>query len=249
VTSVTWLGHSTTLIDTGGQRFLTDPVLRAGIGPIRRRAHAAGFDVSGVDAVLLSHLHHDHFDTASLQTLPPDTLVVVPRGAARLTRRFRRVEEVAERDTVQIGGVRVSAVHADHSGRRLPFGPSAPALGFVIDGHERVYFAGDTALYPGMASVGSDLDVALLPVGGWGPTLGRGHMDPAQAAAALRLLSPRFAIPVHWGTLWPLGLSRFRRERFERPARRFLDDARVSAPEVSVVVLEPGGSFVVPRAE
>jgi L-ascorbate metabolism protein UlaG (beta-lactamase superfamily) len=137
--------------------------------------------------------------------------------------------------------VAVRAVPALHDGRRLPFGPAAPALGYVIDGEHRVYFAGDTDLFAGMAAIADDLDLAIVPVGGWGPTLRAGHMDPGRAAAALRLLRPRAALAVHWGTLWPMGLGRVRRDRFELPARRFVEEARRIAPEVAVRLVEPGG--------
>jgi L-ascorbate metabolism protein UlaG (beta-lactamase superfamily) len=247
VTSITWLGHSTTLIETAGQRMLTDPVLRAGIGPVRRRADRVDLDVATIDAVLVSHLHHDHFDLKSLAMLPGRATIVVPRGAGPLLgSRFERVEQVSPGDNLRLGDVKVTAVHAEHSGRRLPLGPSAPALGFVVDGDHRTYFAGDTALFPAMADLSPGLDVALLPVGGWAPTLRGGHMDPLEAAAALRLLRPRFAIPIHWGTLWPIGLGRVRRDRFEGPAGAFVEAGRTAAPDVTVVVLEPGGGVVIP---
>jgi L-ascorbate metabolism protein UlaG (beta-lactamase superfamily) len=83
------------------------------------------------------------------------------------------------------------------------------------------------------------MDVALLPVGGWGPRLGPGHLDPDRAAEALRLLRPRVAIPIHWGTYLRLGLSRDARTLHE-PAERFGRRAAVLAPEVDVRVLAPG---------
>ena len=84
------------------------------------------------------------------------------------------------------------------------------------------------------------LDVALLPVAGWGPTLGPGHMDPLDAARALRLLNPRLAIPIHWGTLLPIGISGRYRARLGDPPRQFAKHAESLAPAVEVRILEPG---------
>ena len=65
-----------------------------------------------------------------------------------------------------------------------------------------MYFAGDTDVYDSMAAL-APLDVALLPVWGWGPKVGEGHLTPRSAAVALQLLRPRIAVPIHWGTYFP----------------------------------------------
>jgi len=241
VTRLTWLGHSTVLIETGGRRILTDPVLGHGIGPIRRRAEEIRHEVGVLDAVLISHLHHDHLDLDSLRSLNRDATFIVPAGGGRLLRRdFVDVREVAKGDCLSIGELRLEATPARHSGVRLPFGPRAPALGYLIDGDHRLYFAGDTDIFPGMRLLGPGLDMAILPIGGWGPTLRGGHMDPARAAAALTLLRPRSVMAMHWGTLWPIGLRRLRRDLFEAPFRTFAEIAATVAPEVRVVALDPG---------
>src|SRR5262249_60752921 len=80
-----------------------------------------------------------------------------------------------------------------------------PLLGDLIEPSTRVYFAGDTDLFGGMQELAPGLDVALLPVAGWGPRVGSGHLDPQRAAETLRLLRPRVAIPIHWGTYRRLG--------------------------------------------
>ena len=77
----------------------------------------------------------------------------------------------------------------------------------MIEGDgRRVYFAGDTDIFDGMADL-APVDVALLPIWGWGPTMGPGHMDPARAAQAAALLQARLAIPIHWGTYYPIHLG------------------------------------------
>jgi L-ascorbate metabolism protein UlaG (beta-lactamase superfamily) len=98
-----------------------------------------------------------------------------------------------------------------------------------------------------MADLGDELDVALLPVWGYGPTLGPGHLDPTRAAQALELLRPRFAIPIHWGTLWPYGLGRVRPHRLTQPPLQFASHAEETHPEGKVLVTAPGESVALPR--
>lgn len=239
-----FLGHSTVRIDLEGVRLLTDPVLRGRIGPLERRVAPLGSDDhAGVDAVLVSHLHHDHLDLESLRLLRGEPRLIVPRGSARLLRRrgFDDVVELAPGETTHLGDLLIRATPAVHSGFRPPFGPIAGSLGFVIESdRRRIYFAGDTDLFSGMADLG-ELDVALVPVWGWGPTLGPGHLDPERAARSLSLLQPRLAVPIHWGTLWPRGLRSIRTHRFAGPAVEFARYAAELAPGVTVRPAEPGG--------
>ena len=251
MTRLTWLGHSTVLLETAGVRLLTDPVLRARIGPVGRRLDLVEIDLATVDAVLISHLHHDHLDLPSMRLLPPEVRVIVPSGAGALLRGsgFPNVTELAVDQSTTWGSAVIEAVPARHEGRRRPFGPNAPALGFRIAGEDVIYFAGDTDIFPEMAGLATDLDLAILPVGGWGPTLRGGHMDAVRAAKALTLLRPRTAVAIHWGTLWPIGMGRVRRARFEEPGRRFVDEARRIAPLVSVPLLVPGDRIELPARE
>jgi L-ascorbate metabolism protein UlaG (beta-lactamase superfamily) len=93
-----------------------------------------------------------------------------------------------------------------------------------------------------MEGLTPNLDLALLPVWGWGPTLGAGHLDPEGAARAAALLSPRLAVPIHWGTFYPFGLARLRPGRLTLPAEEFAARARQLAPQVATRVLSPGES-------
>jgi L-ascorbate metabolism protein UlaG (beta-lactamase superfamily) len=238
---LTWLGHSTALIEQDGVRVLTDPVLRRALAHLRRPAAVAPEAVADIDVVLISHVHHDHLDMRSLGRLGRATPIVVPRGGGRLLRRrgFRNVVEATAGEAVAVAGMRAVATHAEHATRRLPGGPRVPALGYVIEGARRIYFAGDTDLFPGMAALGGDLDVALLPIAGWGPRLPPGHLDPERAARALALLRPRIAIPIHWGTYRPLHQRGARPD----PAAEFARLAAEHAPDVRVHVL-PVGAYL-----
>jgi L-ascorbate metabolism protein UlaG (beta-lactamase superfamily) len=229
-------------MELDGTKLLTDPLLRRRVTHLRRASSVDMDAVREVDAILISHAHYDHLDLRSLMRFDRSVQVVVPIGLGRLVRRkgFGSVTEVDEGAEVTFGSLTVRATHAEHGGKRQFGRASGPALGYVIEGSRTIYFAGDTALFDGMDGLAADLDVALLPIWGWGPGLGRGlHLDPRSAAEALRLLRPRIAIPIHWGTYRPLhhGASAwFLRE----PPQAFQREAAALAPEVDVRVLQPG---------
>lgn len=240
---IVFVGHSTVLIDLDGARVLTDPVLGNRVAHLRRHAPLVEESVfANPDAVLISHLHHDHLDVASLRLLGHQTPLIVPAGARGwLERRgFDAVTELGVGESTQVGVLTVSAVEARHDGRRLG-GPRVNPLGYLVGGHRVVvYFAGDTELFAEMANFSPSPDVALVPVAGWGPRVGPGHMDPTEAARAVALMAPRLAIPVHWGTLRRIGLARRHRERLGEAPHRFEEQVRSLAPGVEVRILMPG---------
>jgi len=238
---VTWLGHSSVLIEQDGVRVLTDPVLRRRLAHLRRPSAVDPAAVADTDVILISHVHHDHLDMPSLAQVGRATPIVVPRGGAGGLRRrgFGHVVEATPGDVIEIAGMRAVATPAEHDARRLPGGRRVPALGYVVEGRSRIYFAGDTDIFPGMAAVGGDLDLALLPIAGWGPRLPPGHLDPERAVQALQLLRPRAAVPIHWGTYRPLHL----RPPATDPAAEFARIAAAQAPDVRVHVLAVGASL------
>ena len=281
---IVFLGHATVLIEVDGVRLLTDPLLRGRVAHLRRQVPPVQRDLfANVDVVLISHLHHDHLDLASLRLLGEETHVVAPAGAGAWLRRkgfatvtelgvgeVARVGTVTEPgagqvaqvaavtelgagdvtkagavtklrvgDVAKAGALTVTAVQARHDGRRLG-GPHAETLGYLVSGGHTLYFAGDTELFAEMSLLPRPLDVALLPVAGWGPTLGAGHMGPLDAARAAGLIGPRIAIPVHWGTLSPIGLGRRHRARLGDPPRLFAEHVERMAPRVEVRILAPG---------
>jgi len=244
---LTWLGHATVVVELGGAVLITDPVLRARVAHLRRHA-ATPRAPSHVDAVLVSHLHHDHLDRPSVAQFDKTVPVVMPRGGGRSLRWLRRdVREVSAGDTLELAGVRVRAVPAVHDGRRLPLTRAAETLGYVIESRRRVYFAGDTEIFDEMADL-RGLDVALVPIWGWGPRVGTGHMDPKQAAAAVALIRPRIAVPIHYGTFSPIGAAARHLRRVGDPARDFVARTAEVAPDVPVRVLAPGESLALDDA-
>ena len=246
---ITWWGHATCTIEDSDVRVLTDPLFARRLAHLRRRRGAVPpAEARRADLALVSHLHADHLHLPSLAALAPGTRLLVPRGALRAVpglRRLRqlRIDEVAPGDQTMVGDLVVRAVPARHDGRRLPVGPHrSPALGYVVEGEARTYFAGDTGLFDDMAKEVGPVDVALLPVGGWGPYLGEGHLDAGRAAQALARLSPRSAVPVHYGTYWPIGMDAVRPHEFHTPGDEFVRIAAQLAPSVSVHRLGHGES-------
>jgi L-ascorbate metabolism protein UlaG (beta-lactamase superfamily) len=248
VSGITFVGHSTLLIELDGTRLLTDPVLRSHLAHIRRIVPAPPPTTGeGLDAILITHAHHDHLDLASLRRLPAGTRVVAPHCATgALARVPNPVLEAAPGDRIAVGNVSVVAVHAEHDGRRYSMGPPLPAIGYVIEGSSRLVFFGDTDLFDGMRDIAGELDVALLPIWGWGPRVGPGHLDPERAAHAVALLRPRIAVPIHWGTL--AGPRVWWRDDPAMPARQFTELVAQHAPGVAVQVLSPGESLALAPA-
>jgi L-ascorbate metabolism protein UlaG (beta-lactamase superfamily) len=241
---VTYVGHATVLVEIDGVRLLTDPVLRRRVGPLWR--HGAPPDprlTKDVDAVLVSHLHHDHADVPSLRRLSRTLPVLAAPGSGDFLARlgFGDVRELAPGDSASIGSVRVTATEANHppGGRRLE--RASRPVGFELSGQRRVYFAGDTDLFDGMEAIGGGrLDLALLPIWGWGTNIGAGHLDPERAARAAALLSAKLVVPIHWGTLYPLGLARLRPGPLRSPPRALARWMRELAPQSELRVLAPG---------
>jgi L-ascorbate metabolism protein UlaG (beta-lactamase superfamily) len=217
------------------------------VAHLRRRVPVHPDALMPVDAVLLSHAHHDHLDLRSLDRVGRSTTILVPRGLAPLLvkRGFTDVRELDVGETQAIGDVQIATTFAAHDGARPPYPARAPALGYVVRGSRRVYFAGDTDLFPEMAGLVPGLDLALIPIWGWGPSLGRGdHLDPRRAAEALALLHPRIAVPIHWGTYAPLHHGLASPPPFLRnPRTAFLRAAAEEAPDVDVRVPAPGESL------
>ncbi len=258
-----FLGHSTVRVELAGATVLTDPLLTRTVGPLRRIAPLPPPSAwAGVGLVLVSHLHGDHLHLPSLRLLGEDVRVVVPPGAGAWVRArgVRRVEELAPGETLTHGDLRVTAVPARHSGHRwgprFTHGPDARAVGHLLEGDGRtVYALGDTDLFPGMTQIGDrGVDVALVPVWGWGPSLGPGHLSPRRAAEAVARVRPRVAVPVHWGTLAVAGgtllpgLARRYRRLLVEPPRRFAAAVAARRLPTTVVVTEPGRPVVLPAS-
>lgn len=231
--AVTWWGHSSTTVELGSVRVATDPLFSRVLFALRRLADDPGEDCAEADLVLVSHLHYDHLHLPSLGRFPGGTPVVVPRGAPRLVRGLSRLEviEAEPGEALTVAGVEVEVLPAHHDGRRSDFHRrAAPSLGFRFATPEgSAWFPGDTGLRPDVTDV-RPVDVALAPIGGWGPSLGDEHLDPEEAVTAVGRVGARWALAVHYGTYWPIGLRRLRpgnhRHYFSTPPQRFHEAVR-----------------------
>ncbi|MDX6374060.1 MAG: hypothetical protein QOD98_3048, partial [Nocardioidaceae bacterium] len=241
----TWWGHSTATVELGGTRVATDPLLVDRLFHLVRYGATPAAAAADADLVLVSHLHHDHCHLPSLARYGPDVPIVVPAGSEHLLRRLAgdRLVPVRPGDVVERAGVRVEVLFASHDGRRHPLARTdPPALGFRFGNDAgSCWYPGDTELRDDLAAV-DPVDLALAPVGGWGPTLETGHLDPDEAATAVLRVGARWAVPVHWGTFWPAGLQYVARANHERlfttPGSRFAQ--ALASSGVEALVLAPG---------
>ncbi len=242
---ITWIGHATVLIEIDGVRLLTDPFLRDRLGPLRRRGPTPDLEAIGrVDAVLLSHAHPDHFDRGSLRRLAGDPVVIVPTGlGAAIERLGYPARELSVDGRTSVRGVDITAVPARHG--RWPRHPAAATLGFLVEGGSSVYFAGDTSMFLGLRQLAGRVDVALLPIGSWGPHRAPWHLGPRGAARLAGVIDARVVVPIHWGTLYPAGLARVWSGPIEAPGRRFRTEAAELAPATEVRLLRPGENTTV----
>ena len=177
VDRITFVGHATVLIEVAGVRLLTDPVLGSRLLHIRRWSAAPAAEVTErLDAVLISHLHHDHLDFGSLRRLDQACRSSFHPAAAG----YFAAADSQLRDRARAWGEHSIGAAGGHrhpgrsSGRRYPFGPEVEAVGFDFRaGRRRVYFAGDTDLFDGMKELAEGLDAlrccrSAAGARGWG---------------------------------------------------------------------------------
>ena len=254
MTTLTWIGHATVVIDLGGVRLLTDPLLRRHVGPLRRIGPPP--DPSSwrdPDAVLVSHLHSDHASLASLRMLLGVPMLTGTANARWLRARVGAAAPHLVDDGWAVAAegsdVEVRLVRADHHSRPMPHRPNGAHGHLVRTATRRIWFAGDTSVYPEMAELprlaGGTLDVALLPIAGWGPRLSAGHMGPSQAVDACELVRPQAVLPIHYGTLHPPGFGFASLEWMQRPLVEFEQELSARCPEVTLLRAGLGESVTV----
>jgi L-ascorbate metabolism protein UlaG (beta-lactamase superfamily) len=243
---LTYIGHATVLLQMDGVGVMTDPLLVGRIGPVRRVADPALLaELPRVDLVLLTHAHFDHFSIPSLRRLARHAELVLPRGTGELVRGlgFAAVHEIEAGKELAFGGLVVRAQPAWHRGRRHWMAALTPSIGYEVCGSLSLYHAGDTGEVPALSSFAGPLDVACLPVSGYGARLPEDHMSPESAAAAVAMLRPRLAVPIHWGTYQLSGMTRRMRERDIWRPRAFVAAVKTLESGARARVLEPGESL------
>lgn len=216
---VWWLGHACLLLRVDGRTLITDPVLSRRASPLPfagpARKVPAVVNVAGlppIDAVLVSHNHYDHFDSATLAALArrnPDALFVAPLGLAAPLRALgaREVRELDWWDCARLDALELHCVPAQHwSARTLLDRNRTLWGGFVVRGPSgTAWFAGDTGYTPRLAEIAQRLgpiDLAALPIGAYAPRwfMRTQHIDPAEAVQLHRELGVRQSFGIHWGS-------------------------------------------------
>lgn len=251
---ITWLGHSTSLIEIDDRRFLVDPVWRKRASPFEWAGPRRFFepplaldDLPPLDAVLISHDHYDHLDRRAVQRLAPTGVTfVVPLRVGELLQRWGvprdQIVELDWWETSSSGDVTITATPARHfSGRSAIMTDRNRSLwsGFAIVGpRHRVYYAGDTAMFDGFEEIGQSLgpfDATLIEIGAYNRLWADLHLGPEQAVQAFHQVGGGLLVPVHWAT-FDLAMHSW----VEPVERLLVETERTGA---SVVVPMPGESI------
>ncbi len=247
---VTFIGHSSFLLQIGGRSVLVDPVFVKRLILLRRQRQA-GLRINempAIDVVLLTHAHMDHLNVASLRRVirsaqmlgkkAPD--VVVPWGVEDLVSRlgFSRVYGMKWWEKLEVRGLTVTLTPCKHWGARMFNDTHRGYGGYVIEGAGySVYHSGDTAYFPGFEEIGRRLhpQVALLPIGAYFPDSYRAvHTSPEEAVRGFVEVGAAWMVPMHFGT-FNLG-----REPMDEPLERLLAEAARLGISNKVKALEEG---------
>ena len=257
---VTWFGHSSTLVEIDGARLLTDPIWSdraspvAWAGPHRWYPPTIALaQLPAVDAVLISHDHYDHLDTATIVAMRGwHNVFIVPLGiGAHLARWGIPAARIVELDwwqSTRVGALTVTLVPARHaSGRVNAQGDQTLWGGFALVGaRHRVYYSGDTGLFDAMDDIGrrfGPFDLAMIEAGQYDADWPDWHLGPEQSVLAAQRVRAKALIPVHWG------LFRLAHHGWTEPVERVLAAARCT--DLAVLTPRPGQSVepTAPRPE
>lgn len=247
---VTFIGHSSFLLQVHGRKLLVDPVFSKRLVLLRRQRRPGAMveQLPAIDLVLLTHAHMDHLDMASLRRVIRATRqltgrtpeVVVPRGVEDLVERlgFSQVHRLSWWEHVEVQGLKVTMTPCKHWGARMFRDTHRGYGGYVIEGGgQSVYHSGDTAYFDGFREIGERLkpEVALLPIGAYFPDTYRSvHTSPEEAVRAFVELDAQQMVPMHYGTF------RLGREPMEEPVQRLEAEAVRLGIKEQIKVLEEG---------
>lgn len=256
---VTFIGHSSFLLQIDGRKLLVDPVFSKRLILLRRQRHPGVLvdDLPPIDLILLTHAHMDHLDLASLRRVIRATRrltgrapeVIVPRGVEDLVENlgFSQVHQLEWWQEIDILGLNVTMTPCKHWGARMFRDMHRGYGGYVIEGGgQSVYHSGDTAYFDGFREIGRRLQpkLALLPIGAYFPDSYRAvHTSPEEAVRGFGELGAEQMIPMHYGTF------RLGREPMDEPAQRLVAEARRLGVADNVQVLEEGQTILLRQRE
>ena len=256
-TGVTFIGHSSFLLQVAGKKLLVDPVFSTRLIVLRRQRRAGLLveELPAIDVVLLTHAHMDHLDMSSLRRVVRATRrlrgvapeVVVPHGVEDLVARmgFSKVHGMSWWDEIEAQGLRITMTPCKHWGARLFRDTHREYGGYCVSGGGlSVYHSGDTAYFDGFSEVGRRLkpDVALLPIGAYFPDAYRAvHTSPEEAVQGFVETGARWMVPMHYGTF------RLGREPMEEPPVRMMAEAQRLGIAGKVRILEEGETMRLPQ--
>jgi len=215
--SILWVGHATVLIQIHNKIIITDPVFTKTVGLLAKRSVEPGIDpaaITRLNAILISHLHFDHFSYGSLDMLPKQATLILPPGGAEYSPEFgfSNTREGKMWEAIEEDSLRITPVPVQHFGGRYGFdvlwGPARPYTGYVIEYKGiTIFFSGDTGYNPDyFKQIGQrfHIDVALLPIAPVEPRefMKRVHTDPAEALQAFEDLGAKILIPIHHDTFF-----------------------------------------------
>ncbi|HWE61646.1 MAG TPA: MBL fold metallo-hydrolase [Chloroflexota bacterium] len=260
--AVTFIGHSSFLVQMGGRNLLIDPVFALRLILLRRKRRPGILisDLPRIHAVLLTHAHMDHLNRPSLRAITremrrrklPAPVAIVPHGVEDLVADlgFSRIETLRWWQWAELDGstpLRITATPAKHWGARLFNDTHRGFGGYVLEtpGAPRIYHSGDTAYFGGFREIGQRLrpDVALLPIGAYFPDSYRAvHTSPEEALQAFLDLDAAFMVPMHYNTF------RLGREPMDEPLPRLLRAAQKAGVEDQVHPLAEGETWLAPES-
>jgi L-ascorbate metabolism protein UlaG (beta-lactamase superfamily) len=247
---VTFIGHSSFLLQVNGRKLLVDPVFSKRLILLRRQRRPGAMveQLPAIDLVLLTHAHMDHLDMASLRRVIRATRrltgrtpeVVVPRGVEDLVERlgFSQVHGLSWWGQIEVQGLTITMTPCKHWGARMFRDTHRGYGGYVVEGGgQSVYHSGDTAYFDGFREIGERLkpEVALLPIGAYFPDTYRSvHTSPEEAVRAFVELDAQRMVPMHYGTF------RLGREPMEEPVQRLEAEAKRLGIKEQIKILEEG---------
>jgi len=248
---VTWFGHSSALVEIDGSKVLIDPLWSDRASPVTWAGPKRWYpppvaltDLPGIDAVVISHDHHDHLDYATIVAMKSwSTVFVVPLGLGAHLSRWgipeHRIIELDWWQSTRVGTLELVATPARHASGRITTKSNRTLwAGYALIGAQhRAWYSGDTGFHDDLPRIGERLgpfDVTLIEAGQYDALWPDTHLGPELAVEAHRLVRGKAMIPVHWALL-KLG-----EHTWTEPAERVLAAARCRA--VKVLVPRPGES-------